>query len=47
MMTYIDPTIHMREAIWMAVRRESRSAMNEEARAPNRDPNGIAHVIPP
>jgi hypothetical protein len=31
----------------MAVRRENLSAMKDEERAPTREPNGMAQVIPP
>jgi hypothetical protein len=46
-MTYIDPTIQMTAAIWIAVRRESLSAMKEDAKAPKSEPAGMEAVIPP
>lgn len=45
--TYIEPTIQKMEAIWILLLREYLSAMKEDANAPTREPNGIAHVMPP
>jgi len=45
--TYIEPTTHMIHAIWIAVRRENLSAMKDDARAPTKEPKGIAAVIAP
>lgn len=43
----IDPMIQMRAETWMAVRRESLSAMNEDNSEPTKEPAGIDAVIPP
>lgn len=43
----MEPTIQKIEAIWILARREYLSAMKEEAKAPTREPNGIAQVMPP
>jgi len=39
--------IQKTDAIWILVRREYLSAMKDDAKAPTRDPNGMAQVIPP
>lgn len=44
---YIEPTTHMIHAIWIAVRRENRSAIKDDASAPTKDPKGIAAVMAP
>jgi hypothetical protein len=46
-MTHIDPMTQNTDAIWILVLREYLSAMNEDDKAPTREPKGIAQVIPP
>lgn len=43
----MEPRIQIAAPIWIAVLRESLSAMKDEDSAPTRDPAGIDAVIPP
>jgi hypothetical protein len=44
---YMEPTTHIMHDIWIVVRRENLSAMNDDMRAPTKEPRGIDAVIPP
>lgn len=44
---YIEPIIQRVQENWMAVRREYRSAMKDDMRAPKKEPKGIEAVMAP
>ena len=44
---YIEPRIQKREATWIADLLEKLSAMYDELKAPNKEPAGMAAVMPP